>query len=121
MSNDDKLTVFYNSACPVCDAGICYQRSLMEHQNIIWIDVHRSPEQLEKLGLNLEQVREQLHVQDSDGKLLIGDLALASLWKRTPKQWVFANIVHYGHFITKPLYRLFARCLYCWNRKCDRW
>jgi hypothetical protein len=39
--------VYYNSACPVCSAGIKDQRRRMEAcgiEDIEWVDVHANPE-----------------------------------------------------------------------------
>lgn len=121
MDKQNDLTVYYNSACPVCEAGICYQRKLMSEQNIVWIDIHNQAEEFSKSGLDLESVREQLHVIDTRGNIYIGDLALASLWHRTSHQRFLAQIVKYAHFITKPTYILFAKCLYRWNRSRGHW
>ena len=47
-----KATVYYNSACPVCNAGICaMQERVASDTGIEWIDVHRNPEALDALGL----------------------------------------------------------------------
>ena len=43
-----KVSVYYNSACPVCNAGIGAQRRRMQSCNVDveWIDIHRNPERL---------------------------------------------------------------------------
>ena len=46
--------VYYNSACPICNAGITDQRKRMEAcglNNIRWIDVHTNPEALTKIDV----------------------------------------------------------------------
>ncbi|MDQ3582453.1 MAG: DUF393 domain-containing protein [Pseudomonadota bacterium] len=58
--------VYYNSACPVSNAGIKDQRRRMEAcgiEDIEWVDVHTDPEAVSELGAPLEQVRERLHVR----------------------------------------------------------
>jgi len=53
--------VYYNSACPVCNAGIKDQRRRMEAcgiEDIEWVDVHTNPEAVSEVGASLEQVRE---------------------------------------------------------------
>ena len=72
--------VYYNSACPVCNAGIKDQRRRMEAcgiKDIQWIDVHAHPEAVEEIGAPLEQVRERLHVRSADGQLSVGADAFA--------------------------------------------
>ena len=80
--------VYYNSACPVCNAGIKDQRKRMEAcgvRDIEWIDVHTHPEAAEEVGSPLEQVRERLHVKAADGRLDVGADAFTRLWSRTPR------------------------------------
>ena len=47
-----KVSVYYNSACPVCNAGIEAQRRRMQSCNVDveWIDIHRNPERLTETG-----------------------------------------------------------------------
>ncbi|MGH8607514.1 MAG: DCC1-like thiol-disulfide oxidoreductase family protein [Gammaproteobacteria bacterium] len=67
--------VYYNSACPVSNAGIKDQRRRMEAcgvKDIEWVHVHTNPEAGSEVGASLEHVRERLHVKDSDGQINIG-------------------------------------------------
>ena len=62
--------VYYNSACPVCNAGIKDQRKRMQDcgvNNIEWVDVHNNPDAVSEVGSSLEQVRNQ---QDRNGAFL---------------------------------------------------
>lgn len=118
--------VFYNSACPVCKAGIKDQRKRMESCGIKdteWIDVHTHPEAVKELNASLEQVRERLYLKDEDGQLNIGADAFIRLWLQTPGQrWL-------GGFFQLPIlrqlfqfcYNSFARMLYRWNRAKKHW
>src|SRR5262245_40492908 len=93
--SDTKPQVFYNSACPVCKAGIDAQRGEMQACGLDaeWIDVHTRPEVVEQLGASLEEVRERLYVRDETGRLRIGADAFTELWSRSPRQrwlaWLF--------------------------------
>ena len=64
-----KTRVYYNSACPVCNAGIGAERRRMQACNVDaeWIDIHRDPGRLEEIGASLEFVRKRLHVVDDSG------------------------------------------------------
>ncbi len=118
--------VYYNSACPVCNAGIKDQRRRMTAcgiQDIEWIDVHTSPNTTSEVGSSLEQIRERLHVTDSNGQLNIGADAFIHLWLQTPGQrWL-------GKLSQLPIlkqsfhliYNIFARILYRWNRAKKHW
>ena len=82
-----KVSVYYNSACPVCNAGIGAQRRRMQSCNVDveWIDIHRNPERLTETGASREFVRERLHVVDDAGVMRVGAEAFGALWSRTPQ------------------------------------
>lgn len=42
-SPETAATVYYNSACPVCDAGVCYQREKMQGSGVNFVDVNARP------------------------------------------------------------------------------
>ena len=118
--------VYYNSACPVCNAGIKDQRKRMEAcgvPDIEWIDVHTHPEAAEEVGSPLEQVRERLHVKAADGRLDVGADAFTRLWSRTPRQRWLAKLLRLPILrqATRLLYNAFARLLYRWNRSKRHW
>src|SRR5258706_4039177 len=120
-----KVKVYYNSACPVCDAGISSQRRRMATcaTDVDWIDIHRYPEAVKEIGAKQEFVRERLHVVDDRGELQIGADAFHALWDRTPGQQRLAQFI--GLPVVKPmtrwLYNVFAAGLYAWNRARPRW
>lgn len=118
--------VYYNSACPVCKAGIKKQREMMEKcgvQDINWVDVHNQPDSASETHSSLEQVRERLHLKDENGQIKIGADAFIFLWLKTPGlHWlgkigqlpVIRPIFHFS-------YNSFARLLYGWNRMMKHW
>jgi len=118
--------VYYNSACPVCNAGIEDQRKRMEAcgiRDVEWIDVHAHPEAVEQVGSPLEQVRERLHVKAADGPLEVGADAFTRLWLQTPGQRWLGKLLRLPVFkqITHVVYNAFARLLYRWNRAKGHW
>lgn len=114
-------TVYYNSACPVCDAGIRDQRGRMQACNIKWVDVHTEPCAVAEINSELEAVRERLHVRNADGELLVGEQALASLWAQTSGRRWLAWLTLRLNFLTRPLYNFIAKHLYRWNRRRGHW
>lgn len=114
-------TVYYNSACPVCDAGVCYQRRKMAGAAVSFVDVHAQPALAQELGIDLELLRERLHVRVADGRLVQGDRAFAVLWAQTPGQRWLAWLARPMAWLTGPLYKLAARMLYRWNRRRGHW
>jgi predicted DCC family thiol-disulfide oxidoreductase YuxK len=119
----EQLTVYYNSACPVCDAGIANQKEQETSCSITWVDVHTNPAVAKELGIDIELIRERLHVRDETGKMNVGASAMATLWKRTPSQQWLEKIMHLRavHWLAEKSYNVFAKTLYRWNRALKHW
>ena len=121
----NRTRVYYNSACPVCNAGIRYQRRKLENSadEVEWIDVHCSNEAATDVASNLEFVRERLHVVDEKGTVHVGSEAFAELWGKTKGQRALSRLVRVRGIrtLSRWLYNGFARLLYWWNRKNQRW
>lgn len=118
--------VYYNSACPVCKAGIKKQREVMGRggvDDVEWVDVHTRPEMANETPSSLEQIRERLHVRDDCGQIRIGADAFIFLWLRTPKLRWLGTIT--GLPGIRQLFHLcyngFAWLLYRWNRVLKHW
>jgi predicted DCC family thiol-disulfide oxidoreductase YuxK len=120
-----KVRVYYNSACPVCNAGVTDQRRRMEacSADVEWIDIHANPHRVEDIGASQEFVRKRLHVVDEHGAVQVGSDAFHALWKRTPGQEHFARFIHLPLVRTavRWMYNGFAALLYAWNRANRRW
>ena len=121
------LTVWYNTRCPVCDAGISRQkRRLIEAVKagrIAFRDINLEPAALAGHGASREDIRRPQHATDAEGRLLVGaDVAIA-VWRRTPGEGWLAAL--FGNPVALPLTRFaydrFADLLYAWNRRKGRW
>jgi len=126
MQEPQPAKVYYNSACPVCNAGIKGQRERMEACGsgaVEWIDVHNNPQAVREVGADLETVRETLHVKTADGTIAKGADAFAALWSRTRGQHWLATLVRLPllHALAQFAYKIFARLLYRWNRSKGHW
>ena len=90
------LTVWYNTRCPVCDAGISRQKQRLidavKAGRIEFRDINLEPEALAWHGASLEDIRRRLHATDADGRLLVGaDVAIA-VWRATPGEAWLATL-----------------------------
>jgi predicted DCC family thiol-disulfide oxidoreductase YuxK len=121
------LVIWYNTRCPVCDAGISRQRnkliSAVEAGEIVFCDINLQPAALAAHGASLDDVRRRLHATDAGGRLLVGaDVAIA-LWELTPGERWLATLL--GNPLTRPVTRFvydrFADLLFAWNRRKGRW
>jgi len=121
------LTVWYNTRCPVCNAGIDRQRNKLvaavESGAVEFRDINLEPDALARYGASVNDVRRRLHATDAAGRLIVGaDVAIA-VWKVTPgERWlacVFGNPLMLP--VTRFAYDRFADLLYAWNRRNGRW
>ena len=127
MSDKPPVEVFYNSACPVCRAGMDEQRDALAKagagETAAFTDMTLMPDALAEDDLTLDDVRWHFYVRDADGTLHRGAAAAAVLWRLTPRRrWL-------GWLISRPIlsviarlgYEWFADRLYAWNRRKGRW
>ena len=121
------LTVFYNTKCPVCDAGIGWQKrrliTAVKQGKIAFEDINLEPDALKAYGATLEDIRRRLHALDGSGTLIVGaDVAIA-IWRLTPGEGWLAAV--FGNALMRPVSRFaydrFADGLYAWNRHKRHW
>lgn len=122
-----KLTVWYNTKCPVCDAGINWQRSRLVRAArsgaIEFRDINLEPDALRRFGAGVNDVRRRLHGVDAEGRFYAGIDCAIAIWLRTPGDAWLARIV--GLPGVRQLagfgYDRFADLLYAWNRLMGHW
>lgn len=125
MVHDSEKTikVYYNSACPVCNAGIKNQKSRISDCHIDWNDVHTQSGVHNEVSPNLELVRKKLHVRDKKGNIKVGIEAFEVIWRNSPNEHWKAKIISLPVIkqISVFLYNVFAEALYRWNRWKRHW
>ena len=122
-----QLTVWYNTKCPVCNAGIDWQRSRLvgaARAGVIeFRDINLEPDALARFGATLADVRRRLHGVDADGRLHVGADCAIAIWRRTPGDVCLARTL--GLQAIRPIARFgydrFADLLYAWNRRKGHW
>jgi len=119
----DELNVYFNSACPVCNAGINSQKNKSTACTIQWKDVHEDNLLVDELNRELSTVRKYLHITDSNNQHHVGIDAFILLWKNSPKEKWKAKL--FSLPAIKQLFQLtyyaFANCLYAWNKLKKNW
>jgi predicted DCC family thiol-disulfide oxidoreductase YuxK len=122
-----ELTVWYNTKCPVCNAGIDWQRSRLVRAaragTIEFRDIGLEPDALARFGAGVEDVRRRLHAVDAAGRLHVGIDCAIEIWRRTPGDGWLGQVV--GLPVLRPIARFgydrFADLLYAWNRWKRHW
>jgi|SRR5271165_3412712 len=122
-----KLTVWYNTKCPVCNAGINLQRNRLisagRSASIEFRDINSAPGALSTFGAGVEDVRRRLHAVDADGRLFVGINCAIEIWLRTPGDVWLGRIVGLPGIRQTAgfAYDRFAGLLYAWNRWKRHW
>ena len=122
-----KLTVWYNTKCPVCDGGIRWQRNRLVRAAragaIEFRDINLEPDALARFGAGIEDIRRRLHAVDADNRLHAGIDCAIAIWLRTPGDTWLGRVVALP--VIRPVasvaYNRFADLLYAWNRWKGRW
>jgi predicted DCC family thiol-disulfide oxidoreductase YuxK len=122
-----KLTVWYNTKCPVCTAGIDRQRNRLlravEADAIEFRDINLEPDALAGFGADVEAVRRSLHAVDAEGRFYVGAHCAIAIWSRTPGDTWLGRLVGLPGIrqIACAVYDTFADRLYSWNRSKGLW
>lgn len=83
--SEEKPTVFFDGACPLCQREMGFYRRQNGADAIEWIDISRcGPDQLAP-GLSREAALKRFHIRRPDGSLASGAAAFAELWSRLPR------------------------------------
>jgi predicted DCC family thiol-disulfide oxidoreductase YuxK len=122
-----RLVVWYNTRCPVCDAGIDWQRhkllAAVRAGDISFQDINLDPQALAAFGASLDDIRRRLHATDEAGRLIVGADVMIAIWRLTPGQGWLASL--FGNPVILPLTRFvydrFADVLFAWNRWMGHW
>jgi predicted DCC family thiol-disulfide oxidoreductase YuxK len=122
-----RLTVWYNTRCPVCRGGIEWQRNKLvaavRAGRIAFRDINEQPDALACYGASLDDVRRRLHATDETGRLIVGADVAIDVWRLTPGEGWLATLL--GNPVMRPVTRFgydrFADLLFAWNRRKGRW
>ncbi len=119
----EKVTVFYDGACPVCLKEMAWYKRYSCNDEIIWFDITNKQEELRKLGIEPIAALLELHVLNPDGVVTTGVDAFILLWQRAPRFKLLARFCSlplikpllrhgYGYFTRKRLQRdgRYPRC-----------
>jgi predicted DCC family thiol-disulfide oxidoreductase YuxK len=89
-----KLTLFYDGACPLCRAEILYLSS-RNHRNLLhFVDVHSEQFDVNKAGISCDQALAAMYGQYADGTLIHGAAVFPEAYRRANLlflAWLFSR------------------------------
>src|SRR6202012_106798 len=121
------LVVWYNTKCPVCNAGIDWQSNRLVRAArtgaIEFRDINSEPDALRHFGADVNDVRRRLHAVDGDGRLYVGADCAIAIWLRTPGVPCLGRLLDLPaiRHIARVGYNQFANLLFAWNRWKGHW
>lgn len=82
----EKITVFYDGACPVCVRDRRWYEKLegQTEDSVEWLDITGRDEQLREQGIDPNQALRELHIKDSQGQVHREMAAYILLMARVP-------------------------------------
>ncbi|MEO1199099.1 MAG: DCC1-like thiol-disulfide oxidoreductase family protein [Pseudomonadota bacterium] len=127
MAASEPLTIWYNTLCPVCTAGITWQKRLLvpalKAGHVRFENINDHPDALGRFDAALEDIRKRLHATTGEDALLIGGDVVIAVMRMTPGQRWLAPII--GNPVMRPVtnfvYDRIADLLYAWNRRKGHW
>jgi predicted DCC family thiol-disulfide oxidoreductase YuxK len=122
-----QLTVWYNTKCPVCNAGVGWQRNRLVRAArdgvIAFRDINLEPAALARFGAGVNDVRRRLYGVDALGRPHIGAACAIEIWRLTPGDGWLAQLL--DRPVLRPIagfvYDRFADALYAWNVSKGHW
>jgi demethoxyubiquinone hydroxylase (CLK1/Coq7/Cat5 family) len=111
VTDNQKITVFYDGACPLCEREISFFRRRKGADGITWLDVSRSNTIHVAPDLPKELALKKFHVQEKDGRVISGAEAFASLWTALPAFRFIGRVARTQPllWILEKLYRQFLK------------
>lgn len=113
----EKLTVYFDGACPVCSAEIALYRRRPGAEALDFVDATTCPPEALGEGLTRTAALARIHARGPDGAMLSGARAFAAIWRRLPGFRGLGAVV--GHPLVAPVaevgYRLFLRVRRLWR------
>ena len=100
------ISVFFDGKCNLCSKEINYYRRIAPKNTFNWVDITKTPGELDRFEIKLSDGLRLMHVADSRGNIFTGVDAFIIMWKQI-KYWKFL-----GLFVSLPIVKQIANLLY---------
>jgi predicted DCC family thiol-disulfide oxidoreductase YuxK len=100
------ISVFFDGKCNLCSKEINYYQRIAPKNTFNWVDITKTPGELDKFEIKLSDGLRLMHVADSNGNIFTGADAFIIMWKQI-KYWKFL-----GLFVSLPIVKQIANLLY---------
>ena len=110
QANLQKLTLFYDGACPLCQAEMMFLSSRNQQGLLDFVDVHSDRYDTKSVGVSCDQALAAMYGQFADGVVIQGVAVFPEAYRRAQLP-VFAWLFSRGCMqpILQGAYRFFAK------------
>jgi predicted DCC family thiol-disulfide oxidoreductase YuxK len=94
FNNLPKLTLFYDGACPLCQAEILFLSGRNQANLLDFIDIHSEKYDPLKVGVSCEEALAAMYGQYADGTLINGPAVFPEAYRRAnlpTLAWIFSR------------------------------
>ena len=84
----NKLHVFYDATCPICNQEMTRLHKLDQHQRLNMVDMSTNDFDAQDWGVNLEDLDKALHVLTPTGEWLVGLQAIRVVYAQVGLRWL---------------------------------
>jgi predicted DCC family thiol-disulfide oxidoreductase YuxK len=110
MNSLEKLTLFYDGACPLCQAEILFLSRRNQAGLLDFVDINSERFDSAKVGISCEQALAAMYGQYDNGVLIKGAAVFPAAYRRADLPllaWIFSR--KSLHAILQAAYRFFAK------------
>lgn len=119
--SDDRLTVYFDGACPLCRREIAFYQRQRGGDRIDWRDISETDAEEVAPGLSRATALKRFHVTTADARTRSGAAAFAALWMAIPRfAWAgrimalpgirhILDVAYSGFLLVRPMLQRFAR------------
>ncbi len=106
-----KPIVFFDGACPMCSREIAHYRKRRGADNIVWLDISKPGNDLDRYGISRDEAMSRFHVLDRERSWHTGAWGFVELWSQLPAyRWLAWVIKRAGLLpVLDAAYSRFAR------------
>ena len=110
MSQLEKLTLFYDGTCPLCQAEILFLARRSQVEQLDFVDIHSTHFDPERIGVSCDEALAAMYGQFADGTLIQGVCVFPEAYRRARLPylaWIFSRKSLQP--ILQVAYRFFAK------------
>ena len=110
MSQLEKLTLFYDGACPLCQAEILFLSGRNQANLLDFVDINSTQFDSQKVGVSCEAALAAMYGQFANGKLIQGVSVFPEAYRR-------ANLPRMAWFFSRKSLQPFLKLAYLFFAK----